>query len=294
MRPPLAKLSMNRDPRAWTQSRRRGRTLGAILGVIFLFLATPAVSQVVSTGSGLRGLDLQRRGGVKSVKELRWDKVVKQELDVGCGAASLATLLTYHFDFPTTEQEMVDALWADASRGKPSDQALQIAQSLGFSLANMQHVVQKGGLVAAGFRVAPEDLDKLKIPAITQIDVRGYKHFVVIRGAQKGRIYVADPRFGNMTYRLAAFKKVWSGVLLGIKPRGYQLQAAPGVLSVKADEALGVSEDQARRTPRLVNVPLNQFSNRSSYRVSTYDFVSPRVTGLEPVFPAFIGRQVIF
>lgn len=294
MRPPLAMLLMTRDS---CDLRRRGplaRRLAAFLGAAVLLGALSAAAQPVSTGSGLRGLDLQRRGGVKSIKELRWDKVVKQELDVGCGAASLATLLTHHFDFPTTEREMVDALWADASRGKPSDQALQIAQNLGFSLANMRNVVQKGGLVAAGFRVAPENLDKLRIPAITQIDVRGYKHFVVIRGTQNGRVYVADPRFGNMTYRLPAFVKVWSGVLLGIKPRGYQAPTAPGVLSVKADEGVGVPADQVRRSPRLVNVPLHQFSSRSSYRISTWEFVTPRIAGLQSVFPTFIGRQLIF
>jgi hypothetical protein len=278
---------------------RIGSSFRAIVGsatlvlLAFSALPQPVAAQVVATDTGLRGLQLQR-SGLKSVYDLRWDKVVRQKLDVGCGAASLATILTYHYDFAATEQEIADALWADVARGHPSAQLKQRVDTVGFSLANIRNVAEKGGLVSAGFRVDAKDLDKLRIPTITQVTIRGFAHFVVVRGAQNGRVFVADPRFGNTSYRLAAFEKIWSGVMLGFAARGAKNAPAGDVLSVKADEKAGTSLDVAMRSPRLRDVPLDQFSSGSSFRVSTFPFVSPQISGLQSVFPTFIGRRVEF
>ena len=268
----------------------------ALLLIIACCVAPDAArAQAIQTDTGLRGLQLERRG-IKTVYDLRWEKVTRQKLDVGCGAASLATILTYHFDFPTTEQEIADALWADAAKGHPTAQLKRDVDSRGFSLVNIRNVAEKGGLVAAGFRVEAKDLDKLHIPAITQVTVREFKHFVVIRGAQNGRVFVADPRFGNMTYRLPAFEKIWSGVLVAFSMRGVQGAPAGDVLSVKADDKAGVPLTDAMRNPRLREMPLDQFRliDQASYRVSTFPYVTPQIEGTESVFPSFIGHQVIF
>lgn len=264
-----------------------------LLAAALLVAAAPiTTAQSVRTGSGLRGFEIQR-SGVKSVYDLRWEHVVRQHLEIGCGAAALATVLTYHFDFPASEQEMADALWADATRDKPA-QAQQQTRNLGFSLANIRRVAEQGGLTAAGFAVEAKDLYRLKIPAVSQLTIKGYNHFVVIRGTQNGRVYVADPAFGNTTYRLPAFEKIYSGVLLAFALRGGQQAPGQGSLTVQADEPVGVGLDQSRRIVRLREVPLTRFTNQSSYRISTYQFVSPRVTGLESVFPTFLGSRVVF
>jgi len=250
-------------------------------------------AQSVRTGSGLRGLEL-RRDGVKSMLELRWENVVRQRLEIGCGAAALATILEYHFDFPATEQEIADALWTDATHGKPI-QAQQQTRNAGFTLANIKRVAEQGGLAAAGFAVEAKDLYRLQIPAITQVVIKGYPHFVVVRGTQNGRVYVADPAFGNTTYRLPAFEKIYSGVLLAFVLRsGQPVPPAQDNLSVKAEEPLGPGLEQVMRTVRLREIPLTKFMNQSSYRISTFQFVSPRITGLESVFPTFLGSRVEF
>lgn len=267
----------------------------ALLLVACCFAPDAARAQAILTDTGLRGLQLERRG-IKTVFDLRWDKVVRQRLDVGCGAASLATILSYHFDFPATEQEIADALWTDVAKGHPTAQLKQLVDGRGFSLVNIRNVAEKGGLLAAGFRVDAKDLDKLRIPAISQVTVRGFKHFVVIRGAQNGRVFVADPRFGNMTYRLPAFEKIWSGILVGFAMRGVQGTPAGDVLTVKADEKGGVTLRDAMRNPRLREVPLDPFRliDQASYRISTFPFVTPQISGTESLFPTFIGHQVIF
>jgi hypothetical protein len=44
---------------------------------------------------------------VKSMMELRFVNVVRQAYDVSCGAAALATLLTYYYDLPVGEQQII-------------------------------------------------------------------------------------------------------------------------------------------------------------------------------------------
>jgi hypothetical protein len=278
--------------------RSEGKPRRRLAWLCFLSLcgvaALPGASlgQSISTGSGLRGLDIQR-AGVKSVLEMRWDSVIRQHLDVGCGAAALATILTYHFDFPSSEQEMIDALFTEATRGRPVDQVRDQIQHQGFSLRNLMTVAQKGGLVAAGFKVAPEDLDKLKIPAITQVSIKGFNHFVVVRGTLGGRVYVADPAFGNTTYRLAAFEKIWSGVLLAFVAR---TPTSPGTdsLAVADDEKTPHAPDRIMRVAKLRELDLNRFQNQASYRFPLFPFINPQIVGTESVFPSLVGTRLEF
>ncbi len=37
-------------------------------------------------------------------------KVIRQQYDLSCGAASVATILTYYFGMPTSEQKLVDEI----------------------------------------------------------------------------------------------------------------------------------------------------------------------------------------
>ena len=44
-------------------------------------------------------------------------------------------------------------------------------------MAHIKRVAEKGGLVAQGFRVPIEHLDRIKIPVIARVSIRGYDHF---------------------------------------------------------------------------------------------------------------------
>ena len=41
------------------------------------------------------------------------------------------------------------------------------------------------------------------------ISIHGYKHFVVFRGVEKGRVLLADPAFGNRALSRDRFDKAW-------------------------------------------------------------------------------------
>jgi len=184
---------------------------------------------------------------VKSLLEQKWSHVVRQRTDIGCGAASLATILTYYFDFPTDEDEMVQALHSEALAA-PAPNLERNIRFNGFNLRQIRNVAKKGGLVAAAFRVKPEDLPDVKLPVITRVTIRGYDHFVVFKEARNGRVFIADPAFGNTVYRLRDFEKIWSGVMMGFLRRG-QGPVAQHLLQVAAADQRNLTW---RETSRLL------------------------------------------
>ena len=46
-------------------------------------------------------------------------------------------------------------------------------------------------------------------PAMVPVDVNGYPHFVVFRGARGNRVLLADPAFGNHTMLIDKFAAAW-------------------------------------------------------------------------------------
>jgi len=69
--------------------------------------------------------------------------------------------------------------------------------------------------VSAGYHIHEvSNLSKLKVPAITLVKVRGYAHFVVIKGVAGGEVFIADPAFGNRSRSLESFDREWNRVIL--------------------------------------------------------------------------------
>lgn len=267
------------------------------VGVVLagLILAPVALAADVQTGAplplaGLRGSS--SRGPklsvpVKSLAEMRWENVVRQQFDVGCGAAALATILTYYFDFPATEREMFEPLLREALKGKGPD-----VRSVGFNLKHIRNVAAQGGLVAAAFRVAEKDLPNIKIPGIVRITIHGYDHFAVFKEAHHGRVYLADPAFGNTSYRLASFSKIWSGVMMGFARRVGE-RPLDHLLLVRSEDQRRIESDEIMRlaSPQVAyaGAKLPDFFN-----FSTFPFVRPRIDGLRSVFPSFLGNHKEF
>ncbi len=80
-----------------------------------------------------------------------------------------------------------------------------------------------------------EILEEERVPVLVSIKPFGYHHFVVVRGIQGNRIFLADPALGNMTMTLARFEDVWVdgiGFVLTKRP----LAKAPGAAA--PDEVL--------------------------------------------------------
>lgn len=177
------------------------RLVGA--GLIFLAALAPPAGANTFRVPGHTVLTVP----VRSLVELRFKNVVRQAHDVSCGAAALATLLTYYYGQPTTERELIAAMIEFGDKEK--------IQKDGFSLLEIKRFVEKRGYVANGYRIKDvQRISNLRIPAITLITVRGYAHFVVIKGVAQGQVFIADPAFGNRSRPLEDFGQEWNGVIL--------------------------------------------------------------------------------
>ena len=122
-------------------------------------------------------------------------------LAVSCGAASVATLLTFHYDRPTGEQDVFRAMFEAGDKDKIRKQ--------GFSLLDMKTYLESVGYRADGFLISLARLAEVKIPAIVLIQTRGYRHFVLIKGIKDGEVLVGDPALGAKIYSRSKFEKVW-------------------------------------------------------------------------------------
>lgn len=145
----------------------------------------------------------------KSHHEMRWDTVVRQQYDFSCGSAAVATLLTYHYARKTSEAEVFEAMIRSGDREK--------IQAQGFSLLDMKRYLDGQGLDSDGFKLSLDDFLRIGVPAITLINTAGYKHFVVIKGIEDGRVLVGDPAVGTVVVPKDHFKTLWSGVVLGAR-----------------------------------------------------------------------------
>ncbi len=85
----------------------------------------------------------------------------------------------------------------------------RIIERRSFSLLDMKRFVTALGLESGGYRGEFSDLVNQGQPAIVPISYAGFKHFVVYKGYKDGRVYVADPALGNISFDEVRFKEVW-------------------------------------------------------------------------------------
>ena len=132
---------------------------------------------------------------VKTWKALRDERVVKQDLDYSCGAASVATILREYYRQPTaTEQRILKAMHKDVAA----------------SFHDLSGVVKRYGLKGVGLALNFGQLKQLKMPAIAYLEYRGDAHFSVIRGISKeGRVWLGDPSWGNRRFSQQQFLATW-------------------------------------------------------------------------------------
>ena len=146
---------------------------------------------------------------IKSMRELRYQGVVVQHYDYSCGAAAVATLLTYSYGRPTPEAEPFLQMFRQGDKAK--------IVKLGFSLLDMKNYLQSLGYNVSGFKLSLTQLEQVKVPGIALVVVNGYTHFVVIRAVNDTSVLFADPARGMQIVSRHQFNKIWDGVLLVIK-----------------------------------------------------------------------------
>jgi uncharacterized protein len=153
-----------------------------------------------------------------TLKELRDQNVVKQQLDYSCGAAALATLISGYYGENTSEKELLDLL--NARLVSMSDKEKSRKKLNGFSLLDLKLVAQQKGYKAAGFKLTIDQLKQLSAPVIVFVKPMGYHHFAVLRGISDDRVYLADPGRGNLRMSLARFEEEYGGVIFVLGKAG--------------------------------------------------------------------------
>jgi predicted double-glycine peptidase len=151
------------------------------------------------------GADGESNRGLRSVRsllEIRTDRVVVQQWDISCGAAALATILAYQHGDPVPERMIAGAML------RLTD-PLRVKFRGGFSLLDLKRFAESRGYTAEGYRgVSMEHLVEFG-PSIVPVNLSGYVHFVVFRGLADDKVLIADPAFGNRTLAVEAFQEAW-------------------------------------------------------------------------------------
>jgi predicted double-glycine peptidase len=150
---------------------------------------------------------------VRSLLEIRHEGVVVQQWDISCGAAALATVLTYALNDPVSEKSVAQGM---LRRTDP----LRVKVRGGFSLLDMKRYAENRGHTAAGFRnLSLDELLKMQSP-IVPIAEYGDPHFVVVRGLREGKLDLADPAFGNRRMSIERFTAAWQDSIGFVVTRG--------------------------------------------------------------------------
>ncbi|QQZ27529.1 C39 family peptidase [Thiothrix subterranea] len=198
-----------------------------VVFVLGLLLASPLLQ---ADSASLHTQTLMGNIPVQSWKALRDARVVKQDKDYSCGAASIATLLTEYYQRPTTEQEVLK-LFIDVTG---NDDAA--------SFADMEAILPKLGFKGMGLATSWEQLLALKIPVIVYVRQRKEDHFSVLSGISDDKVKLSDPSLGNRILTRGQFKEIWEtreeqgleGKMLAVLPQDKTLaQQADGSFFAK-------------------------------------------------------------
>ena len=141
-----------------------------------------------------------------SLKEARFRNTIRQKYDFSCGSAAVATLLTYQYGYPVSEQDAFAQMYAHGDQAKINKE--------GFSLLDIKRYLASMGFEADGFEVPLDKLREEHLPAIVLIDERGYHHFVVVKGLRDGRVLVGDPALGTRSVPRNRFESMWKSRLV--------------------------------------------------------------------------------
>lgn len=139
---------------------------------------------------------------IKPALENQFRGIVRQAYDYSCGSAALTTVLNGYVGLKLTEQQTMEGLLKFGEYDR-------IVARRSFSLLDMKRLVTALGYESGGFRGEFSDLISQKQPVIVPIGYAGFKHFVVFKAYKNGRVYIADPALGNISFDQERFKQIW-------------------------------------------------------------------------------------
>lgn len=123
----------------------------------------------------------------------RFRYIDPQELDISCGAASIAGLMNRYSGMQINEPQILLLL---ASVVDEADQQRVLTQ--GFSLLNVKQAVAQLGFELKAATVSRDQLVKFGSPAMLQMKTISGLHFVLWHGHINGYHWLSDPSRGEM------------------------------------------------------------------------------------------------
>jgi predicted double-glycine peptidase len=216
---------------------------------MLLWLGMPLASKAfaqerqASPSAPIRDQEHSFRRHVASWTKLREQHVVMQQKDYSCGAASLATLMRYHWGDDITELELLRETVKMLTAAEMKERIKN-----GLSLTDLRRLATRVGYNASIGELTFEKLSESKVPLVVGIVVDEFDHFVVYRGTDMKFVYLADPARGNLRVPVEEFLRQWQkNMVLVVVPRSGNLERASPLL-VRGDEmTLGESNRQYLR-----------------------------------------------
>ncbi|MCU1326999.1 MAG: peptidase family protein [Bryobacterales bacterium] len=208
---------MAADYRTSHQKQLHSFSIPTVLLLVPVFLFTfsihaRAVAAQMNFGNILPGGSLVSKA-VVSMREGRYVDLIQQQTDFSCGAAAVATILNYAYGKNLSETEVIEGMLAIADE--------ELVKTQGFSLLDIKRYAETLGMRGRGYEVASDTLDKIKIPVIALLDIRGYKHFVVLKKTEGERVFLGDPALGNRLMSKEEFIKGWNGIVFALIGQGF-------------------------------------------------------------------------
>lgn len=188
----------------------------------------------------------------RSVLALRYEATVPQLSDFTCGAASLATVLTFYWKTPTSENKLLGALTA-----RYTDEEIEHINETGMTFDDLILMANAEGFQAEGIKLPAEKLVKVSGPAIVHLDKGDLKHFVVLRKVGDGVYYLSDPIVGQLAMHSDEFNQQYTGDVLAVWKDGEKLPTN----TVLASPRDGINLPNT--LSRMITVPQTLFSRTS-------------------------------
>jgi uncharacterized protein len=142
---------------------------------------------------------------------MRYEATVPQQQEFTCGAASIATILTYYWRMPTSETAVLDTL-----KGRYTEEQIKHISETGLSFDDLIYMAQRLGFSAEGAKITASQLPNLAGPVIVHLEKGSFKHFVVLRRVGDGIYYVSDPVVGQLSMHADEFETQYSGNALAV------------------------------------------------------------------------------
>lgn len=153
-----------------------------------------------------------------SFVEVKYAQTVRQKFDFSCGAATVATMLTYYWGRDTSELDVMKVL-----RSRYPDEDWKKLQDQGFSFDDLIWTVNRFGFEGQGAELPAEELAKLDGPVIVHLNKGKFEHFSVVRAVKAGNVFLSDPITGAVTMSLEEFSSQYTGKALAIWKKGADL-----------------------------------------------------------------------